>query len=155
MHDTSLASDDRAGVTVRPATRADVHAILGLIRDAELAVQGLVEHLDSVLVAERDARVIGAIGLEPRGADALLRSAVVAPSERGAGIGAVLYERIVARAQSGGIERLYLLTTTAAEYWARHGFTTTTRDAVPELVRLSPEFTGACPASATVMVRAI
>src|SRR5258708_28365520 len=109
-------------LTIRPAVAADVETVIQLLSDAKLSVPGVAEHFDSFLVAERDQTIVGAIGLEPRGADALLRSAVVAPAERGSGIGRELYMRIAELARARGIARLYLLTTTAAEYWTRFGF---------------------------------
>ena len=65
--------------SIRRATAADADAIVTLVRDAQLAVPGVVEHLETFFVAERDRRAVGAIGLEVRGTDALLRSAVVSP----------------------------------------------------------------------------
>jgi N-acetylglutamate synthase-like GNAT family acetyltransferase len=140
---------------IRPAREADAPVILELVKDAGLAVPGVVEHLGSFLVAERQGRAVGAIGLELRGQDGLLRSAVVAPEERGSGVGAALTDAVLALARRERVEHLYLLTTTAEQYWARHGFTRITRDDVPEAVKRSEEFTGACPASAAVMMRAV
>lgn len=142
-------------IVIRPASTADARPLLGLLRDADLAIPGVVEHLGSFVVAERDGTITGAMGLELRGSAALLRSAVVAPEERGTGIGRQLYERVAALARERGITTLYLLTTTADGYWARFGFVKITRDDVPESVRESAEFAGACPASATVMSLAL
>ena len=52
-----------------------------------------------------------------------------------------------------GAKALYLLTTTAESYFPSFGFAPTSREAVPEDVRATAEFQGACPASAAVMVR--
>ncbi len=54
-----------------------------------------------------------------------------------------------------GIENLYLLTTTAADYFERRGFTRIERSQVPERLRATAEFQGTCPASATVMKAAL
>jgi N-acetylglutamate synthase-like GNAT family acetyltransferase len=62
-----------------------------------------------------------------------------------------LVEQIIADAESRGIKALYLLTTTAERYFPSFGFHTTPRDAVPDEIRATGEFRGACPASATVM----
>lgn len=139
------------GVVVRRATPADEDAVLGLVRRAGLSVPGVVEHLTDFLVAERGGTVVAAMGLEHRGADALLRSAVVHETERGQGIGDTLYHALLADAISRDVRTLYLLTTSAEGYWARRGFTAVPRAAVPERVRESEEFRGACPASAAAM----
>ena len=140
---------------IRTATNADLEPMIAMLREADLVLEGVAEHVDSFIVAERDGRLTGAMGLELRGADALLRSAVVAPAERGAGTGRALFEHLEALARSRGVTGLYLLTTTAVGYWSRLGFTAVSRDDVPTDVRRSPEFNGACPASATVMARRI
>ena len=141
--------------SIRRATAADADAIVTLVRDAQLAVPGVVEHLETFFVAERDRRAVGAIGLEVRGTDALLRSAVVSPEARGAGIGASLVTAVFDLARREGVETMYLLTTSAQGYWARQGFAVVSRDVVPDAVKRSEEFIGACPASAAAMMRIV
>ena len=141
--------------SIRRAIAADTNAIVTLVRDANLAVPGLVEHLETFLVAERDRQAVGAIGLEIRGSDALLRSAVVSPEARGAGIGASLVTAVLDLARDEGVTTLYLLTTSAQGYWARQGFAVVSRDVVPDAVKRSEEFVGACPASAAAMMRMV
>jgi amino-acid N-acetyltransferase len=84
-----------------------------------------------------------------------LRSAVVSPEHRGSGVGRRLVERLLEGAEVAGIEQLYLLTTTADQYFPRFGFTRTTRSAVPDAVKASAEFQGACPDTAVVMTRKV
>lgn len=144
-----------AVASIRGATPEDADTLVALVRDANLAVPGLIDHLESFLVAERDGRPIGAIGLELRDDSALLRSAVVSPAERGAGIGGALFSAVLDLARREGVRTLYLLTTSAEDYWARHGFARVARDVVPDAVRQSDEFIGACPASAVAMMRAV
>ena len=141
--------------SIRRATEADAEEIVSLVRDADLAVPGVVEHLETFLVAERDQRAVGAIGLEIRGTDALLRSAVVSPDARGCGIGTSLVTAVLDLARREGVNTLYLLTTSAQGYWVRQGFTLVSRVAVPDTVKRSEEFIGACPASAAAMVRLV
>lgn len=142
-------------VSIRRAAPADAGAIEMLLREAGLVLPGVSEHLRSFLIAERDERPVGTIGLELRGTSALLRSAVVDPAGRGRGIGGALVDAIVALARSEGVETLYLLTAGAEGYWSRHGFSLVARDQVPESVRQSAEFAGACPATALAMTRSV
>ena len=92
-------------------------------------------------------------GLERYGRHGLLRSVAVSPAWRGRGIAGALTEEILATAEREGLEAVYLLTETAADFFARHGFRRIERSAVAESVRASAEFTALCPASAVVMVR--
>ena len=58
-------------------------------------------------------------------------------------------------AATHGLTPLYLLTTTAEDFFPRFGFSRITRQEVPESVRASVEFRSACPASAVVMWKPI
>jgi len=140
---------------IRKATNRDLDAVEGLLSANDLPLDGVKENLSGFIVAEEGGRVIGAVGLERFGSVALLRSAVVSEGRRGGGVGRRLVEHILDYAESDGIEELFLLTTTAENYFPRFGFTRTTRSAVPPAVKASAEFQGACPDTALVMTRRI
>jgi amino-acid N-acetyltransferase len=140
---------------IRNATSADLTAVERLLSASDLPLNGVKDNFSSFVVAEDDGEIAGAIGLEEFGAVALLRSAVVSPEHRGIGIGRRLVERLLEGAEVAGIEELYLLTTTAEKYFPRFGFTRTTRSAVPDAVKASAEFQGACPDTAVVMTRRV
>jgi amino-acid N-acetyltransferase len=150
-----MSTQSAATVSIRRATPTDAGAIESLVREAGLVLAGAREHVGSFLIAELGGRPVGAIGLELRGTSALLRSAVVAPDARGGGIGGALFDAVVELARAQGVETLYLLTTGAESYWSRRGFAVVAREAVPEPVRQSAEFAGACPATAAAMRRAV
>jgi amino-acid N-acetyltransferase len=140
---------------IRNATSADLTAVESLLSASDLPLDGVKDNFSNFVVAEDDGEIAGAIGLEEFGAVALLRSAVVSPKHRGSGVGRRLVERLLEGAEVAGIEELYLLTTTAEKYFPRFGFTRTTRSAVPNAVKASAEFQGACPDTAIVMTRRI
>lgn len=139
------------GATVRPATSGDYEAVVGLLRVAQLPLDGVPRTLTDFYVAEHGGRVLGAIGLELYGSDGLLRSAVVEPTARRAGIGVALVDHVLGHARVRGLRAVYLLTTTAERYFPRFGFSAIARDDVPHHVSASVEFREACPASAVVM----
>ena len=87
--------------------------------------------------------------------DALLRSIVVRPESRGRGAGAAVTQAIAARAFANGTRRLWLLTTDAAPFFACQGWRTAEREAAPASIAASRQFSGLCPASATLMVRTL
>lgn len=140
---------------IRAAVPADYAAVCDLLRSAKLPLDGLSGTLENFLVAEEDARVVGAAGLEVYRDAALLRSVAVAPSHRGTGIGGLLSEGALAMAGNRGIRDVYLLTDTAEAFFRRRGFAVVARAEVPGSVQGSVEFSTACPASATVMHREI
>ena len=95
--------------------------------------------------------MVGCAAVERYGDAGLLRSVAIAPAERGHRTGEALVRRCLADARAAGVGTLVLLTTTAEGYFPRFGFEVVDRALVPEAVRQSTEFRGACPASATVM----
>jgi N-acetylglutamate synthase-like GNAT family acetyltransferase len=147
------ARTETIAMKLRPATKADLAAVENLLSVNDLPTEGVAENFTQFLVADDQGVIVGAIGLEKFGSTALLRSAVVANEHRGSGIGQRLVNELLERAAQNGLAQLYLLTTTAEDYFARFGFAPTTRSAVPHAVKASAEFRGACPDTATVMVR--
>ena len=137
--------------SIRAATPEDAASVRDLLRAAFLPVDGIPDDLAHFLVAEREGRIVGAIGLEPYGDAALLRSAVVHADLRGTGVGERLVQTLLAGARGAQVRTVILLTTTAEAWFPRFGFTRITREDAPAAVHASAEFRGACPASAVVM----
>jgi amino-acid N-acetyltransferase len=141
------------GAILRPARADDLEAVQHLLTASGLPLAGVAEALSTFLVAESDSRIVGVAGLEVCCENALLRSVAVAAEWRSRGLGGELVSRIIADAERRGVHALYLLTTSAERYFPSFGFEPIAREAVPSDVRGTAEFTGACPASATVMRR--
>ena len=134
----------------------DVADGLDLLRRANLSEEDVAERWGHYFVVrEDDGRVVGVAGLETHGDDALLRSVAVDEDYRGQGLGALLLEAVVERAQRLGLGSVYLLTTDARDYFARHGFADCPRDKAPPAIGASWEFTTGCPATAAFMRRAV
>jgi amino-acid N-acetyltransferase len=113
------------------------------------------EWLAHFLLAEYDGQVVAVAGLELYGASALLRSVAVDPEWRGSGLARELIDRLLSEAKEEDINDIYLLTTTAENYFPRLGFRCICRGDVPPQVQASVEFRDACPASAVVMRKAL
>lgn len=122
-----------------------------MLQDCSLPLDGAREHLRAYFVAVHDAAVVGTAGLEVCGDSVLLRSVAVAPSFRGRGIGHALIDAVRADARKRGVKTLYLLTTTAAAYFSKRGFSHEAREHAPAALDASAEFQGACPSSAAFM----
>jgi len=138
---------------LRPAAPADLDAVERLLSASGLPLDGVREALPGFVVAEAGSDVVGVAGLEVCCDNALLRSVAVSPAWRSHGLGRALVTRVISDAEARGIRALYLLTTTADQYFPSFGFRQVARDDVPADVRHSAEFESACPASATVMCR--
>ena len=106
----------------REASADDLPAIRALLASCALPVNDLTPAmLRGFLVARHAGQVVGTAGVEPVGADALLRSVAVAPDHRGLGIAERLCDLLEARAKQAGAANLYLLTETAEGYFAQRG----------------------------------
>lgn len=142
-------------VTLRSAQQSDLPSVLSLLNRSNLPSAGVADALPHFVIAENEGRLVGVAGLEVYGDSALLRSVAVEESWRGSGVGRTLIERALSVTRERGIKDVFLLTTTAEQYFPRFGFTCVSRDSVSKAVQESAEFKGACPASAIVMRKAV
>ena len=141
--------------TIRLASPHDAEAVETLLAASQLPLDGVRDALECFVLAEHDEGLVGVAGIERCGAGqhALLRSVAVHPAWRSRGLGRELVRRAIALAEERGATALYLLTTTAEQYFPSFGFRKIDRSAVPADVQATAEFRDACPASATVMSR--
>ncbi len=125
-----------------------------LLAECELPWEDILpEHLVNFLLARQDGQIIGVIGLEIRGLNALLRSLAVRPDHRGRGIASQLTKGIEEHARSRGVKALYLLTTTADMYFNKRDYQKIDRLAAPEAIQRTTEFQSICPVTAICMVK--
>jgi amino-acid N-acetyltransferase len=150
-------------VGIRSAVPSDLPAIERLLTDSDLPTAGVGEiiaaHARDFFVAETgdegEKGIVGVAGLEVCCNNALLRSVAVRPEWRRHAVGRDLVRRIVRDAEGRGLHALYLLTTTAEQYFPRFGFERVERqDVAPEIAE-TVEFKSACPASAVAMKKTL
>jgi amino-acid N-acetyltransferase len=140
---------------IEPAMQADIGSVLKLLTQCCLPTEGLVEHVDTCLIARSETGVVGSVALEMYGTSALLRSLVVDPGKRGCGLGKALTAAALDLATRRGVAEVYLLTETAPRFFSRLGFQPIERANVPEPVTRSVEFISVCPLSAQAMVKLV
>jgi amino-acid N-acetyltransferase len=138
-----------------PARPHDLPEALELLRRAQLPTQGVVDHFGNYVVVRDEGHLVGLAGIEVCGRDGLLRSVVVDPHYRGEGAGRSLVDSALVLAQRMGLKCVYLLTTTARDYFARHGFAECPRDEAPSPIKETWEFQVGCPSTSAFMRRAI
>lgn len=153
-------------VPLRAGDAEDLIAVQHRLAEAGLPYSDLrAEHMASFFVAEAaepdkaatqsSVRIVGVVGVERWGEAALLRSLVVTPAWRGGGLAQRLVAQAEQLARSRGAADLWLLTTTAADYFAQRGYQRVARSEAPAALQQSTEFQSLCPASATCMGRAL
>jgi amino-acid N-acetyltransferase len=93
------------------------------------------------------------VGVEMCGGNALLRSLVVAPQHRSAGLGQALVAHAESYAQAQGVRALYCLTTTAEAFFRRRGYVDADRERAPTAIRQTREFSAICPVSSAFLIK--
>ena len=145
------AAGARSNAMIEAANDRDLPEVRSLARAAHLPLDGVDDHLQTMLVAREDGQVVG------HGGAGVLRGRRSAPVGRCRSGRARQAAR--PRADRGGAapgrgarrRTVFLLTTTAERFFPKFGFEPITRDDVPASVQASVEFRSACPASAIVM----
>jgi amino-acid N-acetyltransferase len=139
--------------SIRPARAGDWPSIRALLEARELPIDGAEGHLGQFLVATDGATgpLVGVAGLERYGDAGLVRSVAVVDDVASRGLGTALVRALMRRAREQDIRELYLLTTTAAGWFPRFGFSTVSWGELPTVLTQSAELRGACPATAVAM----
>ncbi len=152
------AVDGRSTVgepSIEPTAEADIPSVLQLLADADLPLDGAGEALTHGVVARSGGRVVGGAGLERFGDAGLLRSVVVAPELRKAGVGRRLVNGAERRARDDGIRELYLFTETAIDWFPRLGYEPIPRADAEAAVGESVEATTVCKDRGVAMRRSL
>jgi len=142
-------------LSIARATQADVASIERLLLFNQLPANDIGRHAGDFVIARAGDRVIGAAGMERYPPYALLRSVVVDARWRRQGIARMLTQEVVHRATESGLARMYLLTETAADCFARMGFVPCPRESFPGELADAPQVAGLCCASAQAMMRSL
>jgi amino-acid N-acetyltransferase len=138
---------------IRAAQSEDLDAIAALLAENELPASDVTPDMLRDFAVAEDAHwsVVGSVGLERFGAEALLRSLAVANPERSAGLGSKLLAHAEHMALTSGVSELWLLTTTAADFFRRAGYLAVARASAPTGLQTSTQFAQLCPNTAVCM----
>ena len=136
---------------LEPVLDDDLDPVAALLAANDLPTADLADEAVRLYVARAGDERVGVGGFEVHGDAGLLRSIVVETPRRGEGFGGDLCDALTARARQAGVETLYLLTTTAAGFFADRGYEPVPRSTAPEPIRETGEFATLCPSSATCM----
>lgn len=128
------------------------HEVLRLLGQCGLPTKDVdLELLRRFIRARGATGLAGVVGIQVLDHTALLRSLAVAVDQRGLGIGSRLCDEAESLARADKVTDLYLLTTTAADWFALRGYARVERSALPSAVQATSEFRQLCPTSAVVM----
>jgi len=125
-------------------------AILSLLAENDLPTSDLDE-TKILFACINNGQVVGTGGLELFKDCVLLRSISVRTSMQKRGLGKFILHELEKVAAYKGIRHLYLLTTTAKDFFAKEDYTIIDRGDVPLEIKNTTQFSSVCPSTATVM----
>lgn len=145
---------DTDAMVIRPLELAQWPDALSLLSHAGLPTADLdANQIGEFLAIPGHRGILGLIGLQRFGPCALLRSLVINERARGCGLGARLVAAVEANAVAQRIEEFWLLTIDASAFFERLGYSIANRDAAPESIAATREFTDLCPDDAVLMTK--
>jgi len=141
--------------SIGPASGGDLDAIKRLLVGSLLPSRDVGGTSQRFIVASENGRLIGCAGLQVAGPDGLVRSMAVHWTRRNAGLGSRLHQRLLFEAMLAGVRTLYVVTTTAEDFFAGHGYRKVAAHVVPPALQASEEFIAFVPGGSTVMSRPV
>ncbi len=140
-------------LVIRPAKSSNLKEVTKLLLDNQLPTDDIIDRKNYFFIALINNVIVGTIGVEKYKNVGLLRSLAVNKEYRNLNIAKKLLIHLFDYCSSKKIEQLYLLTTTAEEYFYRYGFHIIDRYKVPDVISKTNEFNDICPLSAVVMFK--
>ena len=140
---------------ISPANNLHIDSIKSLLLDNELPVDDIANEDLNFFLAFDEKTLIGVIGIEEYGETCLLRSLAVNDAYKGMGVGKHLLGYFLDYCKKNGFQVIYLLTTTADQYFLKYDFIRVDREDVPESIQTTSQFKDICPSTAVVMKRVL
>ena len=122
-----------------------------LLTAHKLPVSDIDENKDLWVLVDDTGEVMGTGGLEFFEDVALLRSVSVKTEFNGKGMGKKIVTSLERVAVEKGVTNIFLLTTTAADFFKAIGYNEVSREEVPSSIKKSSEFSSICPSTAIVI----
>lgn len=141
--------------TIQEAQISDYPRIKELLRACDLHESDIKSQNQSFFVIKENDAILATACIEAYGSNAIFRSFAVESKHRNQQLGTSLYKHVLDTIRNDGINSLYLLTTTASDYFAKQGWIRIKRNTVPKEVQQSSEFSEICPSSAICMFLAL
>ena len=141
-------------MNIVPASQNSFSAAIDLLKKNNLPTEDINPGTQLFVVEENDT-VVGTVAVQYDFNVALLRSLCVSDDKRNTGIGEMLVEFIEHYVQKQGVQSVYLLTTTAENFFLKKGYKKMDRKEVPEFIKNTKEYSVLCSASSSLMKKEI
>lgn len=137
-------------MNIVPASQNSFTAAIDLLKKNNLPTEDITSGTQLFVVEEGD-EVVATVAVEYDYNDALLRSLSVSEEKRKSGIGAELVSFIEDYVQKQGVQNIFLLTTTAADFFSKRGYKIIDRSNVPDFIKNTKEYSVICALSSALM----
>ena len=136
------------------ASRSLRAAVIELLEENNLPTSDIDEG-KALFALIQNEKVIGTGGLEFFGDCALLRSLSVKKDRQGQGLGKFITRQLEEICRNKGIANIYLLTTTAEDFFRKEGYRVVNREDAPLSIMNSSEFSTVCSSTGILMSKII
>ena len=137
-------------MNIVPASQNSFTAAIDLLKKNNLPTEDINSGTQLFVLEENDG-VIGTVAVEYDLNVALVRSLSVAEEKRKSGIGEILMRFIENYVHKQGVHSVYLLTTTAENFFLKKGYKTIDRNKVPDFIKNTKEYSVLCSSASTLM----
>lgn len=137
-------------MNIVPASQNSFSAAIALLKKNNLPTEDLDSGKQLFVVEEGD-EVIATIAVEYDYNNALLRSLSVSEEKRRTGIGAELVRFVEDYVAEQGVQNIFLLTTTASQFFSIRGYQIVDRSNVPDFIKNTKEYSFICASSSILM----
>jgi len=137
-------------MNIVPASQNSFTAAIDLLKKNNLPTEDINSGTQLFVLEENDG-VIGTVAVEYDFNVALVRSLSVAEGKRKSGIGEILVRFIENYVHKQGVHSVYLLTTTAENFFLKKGYKRIDRTKVPDFIKNTKEYSVLCSSSSTLM----
>ena len=137
-------------MNIVPASQNSFSAAIALLKKNNLPTEDLDSGKQLFVVEEGD-EVIATIAVEYDYNNALLRSLSVSEEKRRTGIGAELVRFVEDYVAEQGVQNIFLLTTTASQFFSSRGYQIVDRSNVPDFIKNTKEYSFICASSSILM----
>jgi amino-acid N-acetyltransferase len=143
-------------IRIRSANIDDLATAREILNLCDLPLEGLEDQFgDNYCIVELEDEIVGLGGIEKYGSLGLIRSVAVKPGVQRKQIGTAIVKERLAWARRAGLSGIYLLTTTADQFFVKLGFIVIRREDVAPEIKESSEYSTVCPDSAVVMFKSL
>lgn len=126
----------------------DLKEIEKFLKEAELPVNDIYSSPVNFFGIKESQKMVAVGALEIYHPYAIVRSVAVSPKLQKNGVGSKMVDFLEEKAKELKIAELFLLTTTAEEFFSKKGYANKLRSSCPEKILNSEEYRNLCPDSA-------